>query len=48
MDPSDPNSSITTEEYHEKNIQLTNIVTDNLKYMSERQRKRTKAARKVF
>ena len=48
MDPSDPNSSITTEEYQEKNIQLTNIVTDNLKYMSERQRKRAKAARKVF
>ena len=48
MDPNDPSSSITTAEYEKKNIQLANIVTDNLKYMSERQRKRAKAARKVF
>ena len=27
---------------------MTSVVTDNLKYMSERQRKRAKAARKVF
>ena len=48
VDSNDPNSSITTAEYEQKNIQLTNTVTDNLKYMSERQRKRAKAARKVF
>ena len=48
MDPNDPESSISKEEYQIKNIQMTSVVTDNLKYMSERQRKRAKAARKVF
>ena len=44
MDPNDPKSSITKEEYQIKNIQMTSVVTDNLKYMSERQRKQAKAA----
>ena len=34
--------------YRKKNIQMTSVVTDNLKYMSKRQRKRAKAAQKVF
>ena len=44
MDPNDPESSITKEEYQIKNIQMTSVVTNNLKYMSKRQRKWAKAA----
>ena len=48
MDPEDPESFISKDKYKEKKIQMMNIVDDNLKYMSERQQKRAKAARKVL
>ena len=48
MNPDDPDSFISKEKYDEKNIQMMNIVEDNLKYTSERQQKRAKAARKTY
>ena len=48
MDPSDPKKNILKQKYKEKNIQMMNVVEDSLKYMSERQQKRAKAARKAF
>ena len=48
MDPRDPMSYMSKREYDKKNIQMANIVEDNLAYLSERQQKRAKAARKAF
>ena len=36
------------ENYEVKNVQMLNTVEDNLKFMSERQQKRAKAARKAY
>ena len=37
MDPRDPTSYITKEDYETKNVQMMNVVEDNLNMMSERQ-----------
>ena len=48
MDPRDCVSYISEENYEVKNVQTRNTVDDNLKYMSDRQQKRAKAARKAY
>ena len=56
MDPSDPKSFISKEEYNNKSVQFAGVdrnvevseVEDNLRFMSERQRKNAKLARKAF
>ena len=48
MDPRDPASYISKKNYDVRNVQMLNTVEDNLKFMSERQQKRAKAARKAY
>ena len=56
MNPLDPKSFISKEEYESKSVQFVGVskitgnseVEDNLKYMSEQQRKRAKMAQKVL
>ena len=48
IDPRDPSSYMSKQDYNNKNIQMMNAVQDNLAYMSERQGKRVKAVKKRF
>ena len=48
MDPTNPESFISKEKNTKNKIQLLEVVDDNLKYLSARQQKRAKLARKAY
>ena len=48
MDPTDPESFISKNKDTKNKIQLLEVVDDNLKYLSARQQKRAKLARKAY
>ena len=48
MNPEDPKSFLSKDEYEGKKLQFVNTVKDNTKYMSNRQMERAKAARKAM